>query len=142
MLILGYLAQTLRRPLPIRKAGPCAPWPMRPTILSHYRKIGVGPIGTELLNSSWIWRTRQLNSPCFMIGSLISKCRHAETSTYARGSSRGDCRSLIQATRRSNAALFMFLAWRSDFSGGSDVLVGELLPRTGLRGQGACGTRL
>jgi hypothetical protein len=45
MLILGYLAQTLRRPLPIRKAGPCAPWPMRPTILSHYRKIGVGPIG-------------------------------------------------------------------------------------------------
>src|SRR4051812_46472582 len=30
---------------------------MRPIILSHYRKIGVGRIGTALLNSSWIWRT-------------------------------------------------------------------------------------
>ena len=37
-----------------RMVGPYAPWPMRPTILSLYRKIGVGRIGTVLLNSSWI----------------------------------------------------------------------------------------
>ena len=57
MLKHGYLAQTLRRPLPTKDGGPCAPWPTRPIILSHYRKFGVGPIGTALFNSSWIWGT-------------------------------------------------------------------------------------
>jgi len=136
MLNHGYLAQRLRRPLPTKDGGTLHTVADAANYIVALRKIGVGPIGTALLNSSWIWRTHprsaaSSNSPCFMIGSSISKCRHAETSTYVRGSSRGDCQSLIPPTRRSNAALFMLLTWRSDLLGGSDVLVGELLPRAG-----------
>jgi hypothetical protein len=74
MLNHGYLAQTLRRPLPTKAGDPAHGWPTRPIILSHYRKIGDGAIGTALFNSSWIWRTHPTsaassNSPCFTIGS-------------------------------------------------------------------------
>jgi hypothetical protein len=60
-------------------------WPMRPNILSHYRKIGVGPVGTALLNSYWIWRThpssRQLELALFYDRQLSLKTPHAERST-------------------------------------------------------------
>ena len=49
MLNHGYLAQTLRRPLPTKDGGTLHTGPARPIILSHYRNIGVGAIGTALV---------------------------------------------------------------------------------------------
>ena len=49
MLNHGYLPQTLRRPLPTKDGGTLHTGPARPIILSHYRNIGVGAIGTALV---------------------------------------------------------------------------------------------
>ena len=78
MLNHGYLAQTLRRPLPTKDGGTLR------TVADAANYIVALPedrrrsIGTALFNSSWIWRTHprsaaSSNSPCFTIGSSISK---------------------------------------------------------------------
>src|SRR6476660_9774335 len=89
MLNHGYLAQRLRRPLPtkdggtLRTVGDAAnyivalPQDRRRT---HWDRAA--QLLLDLADASEI--SRQLDSPCFMIGSSISKYRHAETSTYAR----------------------------------------------------------
>ena len=136
MLNHGYLAQRLRRPLStkdggtLRTVGDAAnyivalPEDRRRT---HWDRAA--QLLLDLADASEI--SRQLELALFYDRQLNLKMRHAETSTYVRGSSRGDCQSLIPPTRRSNAALFMLLTWRSDLLGGSDVLVGELLPKAG-----------
>ena len=78
MLNHGYLAQTLRRPLPTKDGGNPAHRGRRGQLYCRIRKIGDGAIGTALFDSSWIWRTHprsaaSSNSPCFTIGSSISK---------------------------------------------------------------------
>ena len=90
MLNRGYRAQTLRRPLPTKDGGTLRTVADAANYIVALRKIGVGPIGTELLNSSWIWRTHprsaaSSNSPCFTIGRSISKCRHAEDLNIVAG---------------------------------------------------------
>jgi hypothetical protein len=90
MLNHGYLAQRLRRPLPtkdggtLRTMGDAANY-----IIALPEESASDPLGPRCSTPlGFGGRIRESaassNSPCFMIGSSISKCRHAETSTYAR----------------------------------------------------------
>ena len=86
--------------------------PARPIILSHYRNIGVGAIGTALFDSSWIWRTHprsaaSSNSSCFTIGSSISNAHlNIPVSHNSGGQQRSASRTEAAQTSRPRQRVF------------------------------------